>query len=204
MKTVGVVDYGTGNLGSLTTVFESLGIYAEVVRDPERMAKTDLMVLPGVGAAGLAMERLENSGMADGLRERHSAGRPILGICLGAQLLCGFLREGECEGFGWIKASVEPLTEYPFFNNGWCRLDFSALRKAGLARALSVTSTFYFNHRYAMGRDAKTKCVAVEGRPDLPAIYLDEVICAVQFHPEKSQREGRVLLRNILEDHYGL
>ena len=204
MKTVGLVDYGTGNLGSLTAVFESLGIYAEVVREPERMAKTDLMVLPGVGAAGLAMQRMENSGMADGLRERHSAGGPILGICLGAQLLCGFLREGECEGFGWIKASVEPLAEYPFYNNGWCRLDFSALRKAGLARALSTTSTFYFNHRYAMGRDAKMKCVAVEGRPDLPAIYLDEVICAVQFHPEKSQREGRVLLRNILEDHYGL
>jgi glutamine amidotransferase len=204
MKSVGLVDYGTGNLGSLARVFESLGIYVEVVREPERIAKTDLMVLPGVGAAGLAMERLEKSGMADGLRARHSAGRPILGICLGAQLLCGFLHEGDCEGFGWIETNVEPLGEYPFYNNGWCRLDFGALREAGLARALSATSTFYFNHRYAMGWDAKMKCVAVEGRSDLPAIYLDEVICAVQFHPEKSQREGRVLLRNILEDHYGL
>lgn len=204
MKTVGLVDYGAGNLGSLATVFESLGIYAEVVREPEGITKTDLTVLPGVGAAGLAMQRLEKSGMADALRERHAAGRPVLGICLGAQLMCEFLREGECGGFGWIKASVEPLTEYPFYNNGWCRLDFGALRKAGLVRALSATSTFYFNHRYAMGRDAKMKCVAVEGRPDLPAIYLDEVICAVQFHTEKSQREGRVLLRNILEDHYGL
>jgi glutamine amidotransferase len=204
MKTVGLVDYGTGNLGSLATVFESMGIYAEVVREPEGIAKTDLTVLPGVGAAGLAMERLEHSGMADALRERHAAGRPILGICLGAQLLCEFLREGECSGFGWIEGAVEPLSEYPYYNNGWCRLDFAALRKSGLARALSATSTFYFNHRYAMGRDAKMKCVAVEGRADLPAIYLDEVICAVQFHPEKSQREGRVFLRNILEDHYGL
>ena len=204
MRTVGLVDYGTGNLGSLAMVFESLGIYAEVVREPEGIAKTDLTVLPGVGAAGLAMERLESSGMADELRERHAVGRPILGICLGAQLMCGFLREGECPGFGWIKGNVEPLGEYPFYNNGWCRLDFGALRKVGLARALSATSTFYFNHRYAMGRDAKMKCVAVEGRADLSAIYLDEVICAVQFHPEKSQREGRVLLRNILEDHYGL
>jgi imidazoleglycerol phosphate synthase glutamine amidotransferase subunit HisH len=83
-------------------------------------------------------------------------------------------------------------------------LDFGALQKAGLARALSATSTFYFNHRYAMGRDEKMKSVAVEGRGNLPAIYLDEVICAVQFHPEKSQREGRILLRNIIEDHYGL
>lgn len=204
MRTIGIIDYGTGNLGSLAGVFESLGIYAEVVREPERIARPDVLVLPGVGAAGLAMQRLESSGMAVALRERHSAGHPILGICLGAQLLCGFLREGECEGFGWIKGHVEPLAEYPFYNNGWCRLDFGGLKSAGLARALSATSTFYFNHRYAMGRDEKMKCVAVEGRTDLPAIYLDGVICAVQFHPEKSQREGRILLRNILEDHYGL
>ena len=204
MKLLGIVDYGSGNLGSLVAVFEALGIYAEVVREPEKIARPDLLVLPGVGAAGMSMERLEASGMAEALRERHAVGRPILGICLGAQLLCGFLQEGGCAGFGWIKGSVEPLGEYPFYNNGWCRLDFGALRKVGLARALSATSTFYFNHRYAMGRDAKMKCVAVEGRADLPAIYLDKVICAVQFHPEKSQQEGRVLLRNILEDHYGL
>lgn len=204
MRTVGIVDYGAGNLGSVTGVFESLGIYAEVVREPESIARPGVLVLPGVGAAGLAMERLESSGMAGALRDRHAVGRPILGICLGAQLLCGFLREGECAGFGWIKGDVEQLEEYPFYNNGWCRLDFGALRRAGLARALSATSTFYFNHRYAMGRDTKMKCVSVEGRADLPAIYLDSVICAVQFHPEKSQREGRILLRNILEDHYGL
>lgn len=204
MRTIGIVDYGTGNLGSLAGVFESLGIYAEVVRESERIARPDVLVLPGVGAAGLAMQRLEGSGMAVALRERHAAGRPILGICLGAQLLCGFLREGDCAGFGWIEGHVEPLTEYPFYNNGWCRLDFGGLKSAGLARALSATSTFYFNHRYAMGRDEKMKCVEVEGRADLPAIYLDGVICAVQFHPEKSQREGRILLRNILEDHFGL
>jgi len=204
MRTVGIVDYGAGNLGSLAGVFESLGIFAEVVRQAEKIARPDILVLPGVGAAGLAMHRLESSGMAGALRERHSAGRPILGICLGAQLLCGFLREGECAGFGWIKGNVEPLAEYPYYNNGWCRLDFGGLRGAGLARALSTTSTFYFNHRYAMGSDKKMKCVSVEGRADLPAIYLDAVICAVQFHPEKSQREGRILLRNILEDHYGL
>ena len=204
MKMVGIVDYGAGNLGSLAGVFESLGMYAEVVRQPEMIARHDVLILPGVGAAGKAMERLVDSGMASALRGRHSEGRPIIGICLGAQLLCRFLREGNCAGFGWIHSNVEPLAEYPFYNNGWCRLDFNALQRAGLARALSGTSTFYFNHRYAMGLDAKMECVHVEGRADLPAVYLDEVICAVQFHPEKSQLEGRILLRNILEDHYGL
>jgi glutamine amidotransferase len=204
VRLLGIVDYGTGNVGSLLSVFETLQIYAEVIREPEKIGPPDLLVLPGVGAAGAAMKRLEDSGMAAALRERHSSGRPTLGICLGAQLMCSFLREGECKGLGWIASDVEPFDEYPFYNNGWCRLDFDALRAAGLGRALTNSSTFYFNHRYVMGRDNKKTSVSVEGRPDIPAIYLNEVLCAVQFHPEKSQRDGRVLLRNIIEDHYGL
>jgi glutamine amidotransferase len=204
MKRLGIVDYGSGNLGSLTAVFETLQIYAEIVREPEKILQPDLLVLPGVGAAGMAMKRLEESGMADALLERRAKGRPILGICLGAQLMCSFLREGECQGLGWISGNVDPIEAYPFYNNGWCRLEFGSLRKAGLGRALNNSSTFYFNHRYVMGRDSTRKSVAVEGRPDIPAIYLDEVLCAVQFHPEKSQRDGRILLRNIIEDHYGL
>lgn len=204
MKSIGIVDYGTGNLGSLIAVFESLGVYAEVIREPEKIARPDVLVLPGVGAAGMAMKRLESSGMADAIRGRHSAQLPILGICLGAQLLCGFLCEGNCSGFGWINCDVEPISKYPFYNNGWCQLDFTALKRSGLSRALSSTSTFYFNHRFAMGGDEKMTCVAVDGRKDIPAIFLNRVICAIQFHPEKSQRDGRILLRNIFEDYYGL
>lgn len=204
MKLLGIVDYGSGNLGSITAVFEALEVYAEVLRDPERIAEPDLVVLPGVGAAGMAMKTLENSGMATALRKRHQLRQPILGICLGAQLFCDFLCEGNCPGFGWITGRVEPLKEYPFYNNGWCGLNYRSLHSAGLARALTASSTFYFNHRYVMGRNSKMRSVAVEGRPDIPAVYLDEAICAVQFHPEKSQRNGQIFLRNILEDHFGL
>ena len=204
MKLLGIVDYGSGNLGSIAAVFEALQVYAEVIRDPKKMAEPDLVVLPGVGAAGMAMKTLENSGMATALRKRHQSGQPILGICLGAQLLCDFLCEGNCPGFGWITGRVEPLKEYPFYNNGWCGLNYRSLRSAGLARALTAASTFFFNHRYVMGRDSKMRSVAVEGRPDIPAIYLNKTVCAVQFHPEKSQRDGQILLRNILEDHFGL
>ena len=204
MKLIGVVDYGSGNLGSILAVFEALQVYAEVLHNPKKVAEADLLVLPGVGAAGMAMKTLESSGMATALKKRHQAGEPILGICLGAQLLCDFLSEGNCRGFGWITGRVEPLKEYPFYNNGWCGLNYRSLRSAGLARALTSASTFFFNHRYVMGRDSKMRCVAVEGRPDIPAIYLNKTICAVQFHPEKSQRDGQILLRNILEDHFGL
>ena len=204
MKLLGIVDYGSGNLGSIVAVFEALQMYAEVIKDPKKMAEPDLVVLPGVGAAGMAMKTLEKSGMATALRKRHQSKKPILGICLGAQLLCDFLCEGNCPGFGWITGRVEPLKEYPFYNNGWCRLNYRSLRSAGLARALTAASTFFFNHRYVMGRDSKMRSVAVVGRPDIPAIYLNKTVCAVQFHPEKSQRDGQILLRNILEDHFGL
>ena len=204
MKILGIVDYGSGNLGSIVAVFGALQVYAEVIKDPEKIAEPDLVVLPGVGAAGMAMKTLEKSGMATALRKRHQSEKPILGICLGAQLLCDFLCEGNCSGFGWITGRVEPLKEYPFYNNGWCGLNYRSLRSAGLARALTAASTFFFNHRYVMGRDSKMRSVTVEGRPDIPAIYLNKTVCAVQFHPEKSQRDGQILLRNILEDHFGL
>jgi glutamine amidotransferase len=204
MKRIGIVDYGSGNIGSLLAVFQSMQIYSEIVREPEKIIEHDLMVLPGVGAAGLAMKQLNDSGMTDALQDRHSSGRPILGICLGAQLMCKVLKEGNCIGFGWIPANVDPIEGFPSYNNGWCRLGFNSLQDAGLGRALKESSTFYFNHRYVMGSDPNRKSVWVEDRPDIPAIYLDDVICAVQFHPEKSQRDGRILLRNIIEDHYGL
>lgn len=204
MRSIGIVNYGTGNVGSLLTVFKSLGIYAEILSEADQITKPDLLVLPGVGAAGTTMQQMESSGITEAMRERRAAARPILGICLGAQLFCRFHREGECAGLGWIMTDVEPLQKYPFFNNGWCQLDFDALRAVGLARALSARSAFYFNHRYVMGHDEKMDSVSVAKQPDLPAIYLDGPICALQFHPEKSQRDGRILLRNLMEDHYGL
>jgi imidazole glycerol-phosphate synthase subunit HisH len=204
MKLVGLVDYGSGNLGSLQSVFEKLGIHTEVIRSPEGIARPDLLVLPGVGAAGQAVQRLERSGMAAMIRSRLATHQPVLGICLGAQLLCRHLREGDCEGFGHIHVNVEPFSDYPFYNNGWCRLDLDSLQSMGLARALKPSSTFYFNHRYYMGRDTTTQCVSIKGHPEIPAIYLDQKVCAIQLHPEKSQRDGLILLRNIIEDHYGL
>lgn len=204
MKVIHIVDYGTGNIGSLLTVFESLGRFAAVSNKPGDIVSSDLIVLPGVGAAGVAMANLRACGLVEALMNRHSAQRPILGICLGAQLFGGFLHEAGEKGFGWLAGDVAPLKDYPYFNNGWCRLDYDALLMAKLARGLKPLNTFYFNHRYAMGDDPQRTAVGVYRRPEIPAIYLDDILCAVQFHPEKSQVSGRLVLRNIIEDHYGL
>jgi len=204
MKTIRIIDYGTGNIGSLLAVVESLGLFAVVTRSEREVVRSDLVILPGVGAAGIALHNLKKYGLYDALKARHQAKRPILGICLGAQLFGGLLHEAGEVGFGWLAGEVPPLKEYPFYNNGWCRLDYDALLAAKLSRGLRPMNTFFFNHRYVMGPDARKAVVSVYQSPEIPAIYLDETICAVQFHPEKSQINGRLILRNIIEDHYGL
>ena len=203
MKFVQLIDYGTGNIGSLVSIIESLNMFAVVTRSPAEILEAELVLLPGVGAAGTALKNLRHHGVYDALQERYERQRPIMGICLGAQLFGGFLHEAGERGFGWLAGDVAPISDYPFFNNGWCCLDYDALHEAGLSRALTPSSTFFFNHRYAMGADARTK-VGIHQRPEIPAIYLDKTLCAIQFHPEKSQHSGRILLRNVIEDHYGL
>jgi len=203
MKVIHIIDYGTGNIGSLISLVESLGFFALVTESPSELIDADIVILPGVGSAGVALSNLRLRGAYDALCLRYEKMRPIVGICLGAQLFGGFLHESGDHGFGWLKGDVMPLSHYPFYNNGWCRLDYDALQYVGLARALKPSSTFFFNHKYVMGLDIRQK-VSVAQRPDIPAIYLDKALCAIQFHPEKSQQNGRLLLRNVLEDHYGL
>ncbi len=203
MKIVHLVDYGTGNIGSIVSTIEKLGLFANVSHSPAEIREAQLVLLPGVGAAGIALKNLKLNGVYDALNERYEKQRPIAGICLGAQLFGNFLHEADENGFGWLRGDVAPIASYPFYNNGWCRLDYDALKIAGLARALTPSSTFYFNHKYTMGLDARKK-VAVDKHPEIPAIYLDDVICAIQFHPEKSQDSGLILLRNLIQDHYGL
>jgi imidazole glycerol-phosphate synthase subunit HisH len=203
MKTFWIAHYGTGNIGSLIMVFQKMGYFVGIAHSAEQLLRADLVILPGVGAAGTAMDSLHFNGMAKALSKRHEAGLPILGICLGAQLMFEYLHECGRNGFGWITGEVTPLTEYPFYNNGWCQLDHEELRHSGLARGLKPNSTFFFNHRYVLGNDLNKKSVSVLGRPGIPAIYLDRNICAIQFHPEKSQHDGKIILRNVLEDYYG-
>jgi len=203
MTVIHLIDYGTGNIGSVVSLIESLGLFASVSGSPSEIINAKVVILPGVGAAGVALSNLRLHGVYDALCKRYEEMRPIVGICLGAQLFGEYLHESSCQGFGWLKGGVAPLSDYPFYNNGWCRLDYDALKNASLARALTPSSTFFFNHKYVMGLDTRKK-VAVAQRPEIPAIYLDEALCAIQFHPEKSQHNGRIILRNVFEDHYGL
>ena len=197
-----IVDYGTGNIGSIAAVFSDLGWHASVATSTDELASADLAILPGVGAAGGAMRAMRSYGIIEALRDRYAAGRPVLGICLGAQVFGRHLEEDDVSGLDWIDSDVTAIGAYPFFNIGWRQLDWAGLKASGLGRGLTHKSTFYFNHRYCFNPTDLPAAVAVDGSPDMAAILLGESLCAVQFHPEKSQRDGRVFLRNVLEDYF--
>ncbi len=205
MKIVHILDYGVGNIGSLNRLFLSLGLSVVRAARPEQIAATPLLLLPGVGSAVTALERIHALGLLEPLRARHAAGRPILGICLGAQLLFSHLAEAsDSAGLGLLPGRVSPLNGSPSFHTGWSALDHERLTALGLARALRPTDTFFFNHQYVCPPAGAPRHVPVATLPDVPAIYLAEHLVGIQFHPEKSQGQGRLLVRNILEDHYGL
>ena len=197
-----VIDYGMGNLLSVASALASLDHAAAVSAEPDRIAAADALILPGVGAFGEAMERMRALKLVDVLQQRVlSAGVPFLGICLGMQLLGTQSTEGGVhEGLGWIDAkidSIPPDLSVRVPHIGWNEVTWTG--EVPLNVNIAQGSHFYFNHSYCMGANNDcTVAIADVGRPLVAAVVKDN-IWGVQFHPEKSQNNGRRLLRNFLD-----
>jgi glutamine amidotransferase len=198
-----VVDYGSANFGSVVRAFSAVGHQAKVARDINDVASARLVVLPGVGHAGTAMQHLADGWLRTALDERHAAERPILGICLGAQVMYEELEESGSHGLRWLAGRVERLPVGHDHHTGWERLDHAALRTSGLARGLTESSTFYFNHAYRLPRGSSKVEVLADASIPIVALAQHGHLLGAQFHPEKSQEAGRVLLRNLMEDNLG-
>lgn len=203
MSRLHLLNYGTGNIGSLSALFDALGYAAVPTARQADILGSPLLVLPGVGSAITAMRRLAVGGLLEPLRERHRQGRPILGICLGAQLLFSHLEESQSDGLGFLTGTVARIPGGAKSHTGWSRLEWPEFRGLGLARALRPADTFFFNHQYALPRTSLARCVTAAGQPNLPALFVQDHLCGIQFHPEKSQSAGRLLVRNLLRFHYG-
>jgi glutamine amidotransferase len=200
MKPIVIVDYGMANLRSVQKAFEKLGHAAVITSDPDVAADADKMVLPGVGAFRDAIARLKETGLADAVREHIQAGRPLLGVCLGLQLL--FTRsfeDGEYQGLDLFAGDVVRLTNAPGLkvpHMGWNQL--RVRQKAPHLAGLPADSAVYFVHSYCVV-PADKSLVATETdypTPFCSAIWKDNVF-ATQFHPEKSQRVGLQILHNF-------
>ncbi|MFM9089585.1 MAG: imidazole glycerol phosphate synthase subunit HisH [Cyanobium sp.] len=198
---LGLVDYGMGNLHSVQRSFERLGAEVVPVGGEAAMEGCTALVLPGVGAFDPAMERLAAADLVEPLRRSCAVGRPLLGICLGLQLLFEGSSEGRAEGLGLLAGRVEALPRWPGHpipHMGWAPL-LPAVPSPLLPKE-SSESWMYFVHSYAaVPKDSA--CITAEvawGERVATAAVWQGVIGACQFHPEKSSGAGISLLRRWL------
>ena len=198
---VGIVDYGMGNLRSVANAFSTLDCTVHVVTMPAELDKTTHIVLPGVGSFGDGMAALRAGGWVDVLSHMvHEQGVPLLGICLGMQLLASVGNEnGTHAGLGWVPGGVDRLpgdgVRVPHV--GWNEVDIK--RPCRLFRELGERPAFYFVHSYAMKPAADD---VVTGTCDYGSAFVSTLharnVHGVQSHPEKSHRTGLQMLQNFL------
>ena len=199
-----IVDYGVGNLFSLKSSFGSLGEDVLVSGDPERIASASKIVLPGVGAFGDAADKLRALGMDRALRAAASRGTPLLGICLGMQLLFDNSYEyGEHEGLGLIPGSVRPIADVipaglKIPHIGWNALHFTE-KPCPLFKNVREGECVYFVHSYYAADCATAVVATAEYGAELTAAVQRENVYGCQFHPEKSGRVGLSILRAFCE-----
>ncbi len=201
MSTIGLIDYGMGNLHSVQRAFERLGCRIQAVHTGTEMEGCDALVLPGVGAFDPAMERLEQSGLAEALREWCGAGGALLGICLGLQLLFEGSDEGTRKGLGLIPGHVAALPKqpgHPVPHMGWEPLQ--PMTPSPLVPPDGQPAWMYFVHSYAaVPSDPACTTAAVSfGDHSITAAVWQGRIGACQFHPEKSSLSGEAMLRRWL------
>ena len=200
---IGIIDYGVGNLFSLRSSFAAIGAEATVSRDPAVLSSCERIVLPGVGAFGDAARLLHKSGMAELVLREAAAGKPILGICLGMQLLFEESHEyGLHRGLGLVPGAVRPISEaipagLKIPHIGWNALHFT--KKHPIFRYVDEGAYVYFVHSYH-GTDCEGATVAVTdyGATLCAAVANDNVV-GCQFHPEKSGAVGLSILRAFAE-----
>ena len=201
---VAIIDYGVGNLFSLKSSLEAIGADVVVTSNTDEIKKAEQIILPGVGAFEDAARKLRESGLDAVIKEECTKGKPLMGICLGMQMLFEKSYEyGEHEGLGLIKGSVRPISEVIPENLkiphiGWNALDFGG-KESPLFKYIKDGDFVYFVHSYS-ARDCEDSVIAVSeyGAP-LTAAVADKNVFGCQFHPEKSGDVGLSILRAFVE-----
>lgn len=200
---IAIIDYGVGNLFSLKSSFAAIGVSAVVTNDPETIKKADRIILPGVGAFRDAAIKLRESGMDQLVRDEAGKGKPVMGICLGMQLLFDKSFEyGEYEGLGLIPGNVVPMKgviseilKIPHI--GWNPLIFK--KKSPLFKYIEDGDCVYFVHSYYATDCDEAVLATAEYGAELTAAVQKGNVYGCQFHPEKSGKVGLRILKAFAE-----
>jgi glutamine amidotransferase len=200
---IGIIDYGMGNVGSVQRMLQKLGVLSFIATQPTEL-KDDIqaLIIPGVGAFDNAIDRLQATGHLTRLNELVIQKRiPVLGICLGMQLLFHESEEGKRPGLGWVKGKVvkfrfDEVPKLPIPHMGWCEVTFKA--NCGIMQNTEVKPRFYFVHSFHAIPNSEADVIgtAEYGYKFCCAVQRDNIV-GVQFHPEKSHRFGMQLLNQF-------
>jgi len=199
-----IIDYGAGNLFSVRKAIEYFDVDVAISDNSEDVLNAEGLVLPGVGAFGWGMKLLEEKRLCEPIREAVDKGVPLLGVCLGLQLLFEESEESpEVSGLGLIRGRVKRLpNDLPLPHIGWNQVKI--IKETRIFKGISQDSFFYFVHSYyGEPLDRDSVCGITEYGIEFPSVICKENIFAVQFHPEKSSSEGLKIYKNFLEVVYG-
>ena len=200
---VAIVDYGVGNLFSLECSLNAIGAEVTITADPEVLKKADQIILPGVGAFEDAAKKLRATGLDQVIRDLAAAGKPLMGICLGMQMLFEKSFEyGEHEGLGLIPGQVVPMqgvipADYKIPHIGWNALLFK--KESPLFKYIQNGDCVYFVHSYYAANCHRDVIATAEYGPELTAAVAKDNVFGCQFHPEKSGTVGLNILRAFVE-----
>lgn len=201
---IAIIDFGMGNLGSIRNMLKKVGADSLITTDPALIRKADKLILPGVGSFDAGMKNLHDSGLVPVLNECVMENKmPILGICLGMQLMTKTSEEGNLSGLGWVEAetlkfmpSSESKLKVPHM--GWNVVH--AVKQSTLLTGAENEERFYFVHSYYVRcRNREDVLLVAEYEHLFDAAFSCDNVTGVQFHPEKSHKFGMRLLRNFAE-----
>jgi imidazole glycerol-phosphate synthase subunit HisH len=200
---IAIIDYGMGNLRSVKRKMDKIGVKAIITSESAEIKRSDKIILPGVGHFAKAVSEIKSRGLWDLLSDQVLVEKkPVLGICLGMQLMAKHSEEGNADGFGWIDADVVrfKVTDTKKFkvpHMGWNTLD--KIKESPLFENINLNSEFYFVHSYYV-HCKNSNDILTETTYDnsFTSSFQKENIFGVQFHPEKSHDTGEQLLRNFV------
>ena len=200
---IAIADYGIGNLGSVTKGFRQAGAETVLSGDPAVLRAADALILPGDGAFAATMEEVTRRGLVPVLRETVAAGKPLLGICIGMQLLFEESEEhGRHEGLGLLPGRVRRFDDgLPVPHMGWNRL--RARRPHPLLDGVADGAYVYFVHSYFCDAPDEVVIATSDYGRDFPAVVGRGNVLGVQFHPEKSQAVGLRMVANFVRSLLG-
>ncbi len=201
---IAIVDYGVGNINAFVNIYKNLNMDYKIARNRDDLVNITKLILPGVGSFDYAMIKLNESGMREKLDELVTVKKiPVLGICVGLQILAKSSEEGIESGLGWINGHIKKLDRIKLKKNmplphmGWNNIDIKL--KNHLVKNLDNNSRFYFLHSYFIECDNKDIIATTEYGEDFASIINHDNIYGIQPHPEKSHSNGIIVLKNFGE-----